>query len=242
MLIHVVTVANSEAYAGVLSQMHADRWRFYIEERGWKELRAKQTREGHEADEFDDRHTHYLIGFDESGGIAVSARFRRTDDLSLLGDILPDLVDPSAPLDRGADVWEMTRVMVARPFRKDVGRPLRMRLHTAAVELALSRGVRKFIGSSDTFLLPNLRAIYGAKYRVIGLPRPYDGGELVGVEIDVDADLLHAMREKQGALGLVPSMIEMPATSVGLCLDPQAFAARFASRQVPATAPLPQAA
>ena len=45
-MIHLVTCANRALYARQIEEMHRLRWKYCIEERGWRELRDLQSEEG----------------------------------------------------------------------------------------------------------------------------------------------------------------------------------------------------
>jgi acyl-homoserine lactone synthase len=95
------------------------RHEFYIGERGWKALNSLN---GREFDQFDDERALYFIAFDEADSPICSARLRPTDDKSLLRDLFPHLAAPSENPSYGADVWELTRFLVADGWRGGQGR------------------------------------------------------------------------------------------------------------------------
>jgi acyl-homoserine lactone synthase len=210
-MIHIVTAANRSLYARQLDEMHRLRWRYYIEERGWRELRALQTDEGRERDSYDDDRAVYLLALDHKGGVSAAMRLRTTADRSLLGDRFSHILDDPAAFTPGPDVWEITRT-IRTPENRGLG-PVRFAINAAMLEFLLSRGVRKLVGTADTFLLASSRALWREKFRPIGLPHPYDEGELIALEYDVDAVALQRVRESGGLNAA--QMFELPAPCPG---------------------------
>ncbi len=175
-MIHIVTAANRALYADALREMHRLRWEFYIEQRDWRDLRALQREPGFEYDEYDDERAIYLLALAQDDAVQGSMRLRPTEDKSLLFDRFSDLVDDEIGYRGDARIWEITRLMRAPAYRGADGE-LRLRINCAACELALTRGVRKFVSAIDTFLLPAARALNRDKHRVLGLPQDYREGE-----------------------------------------------------------------
>jgi acyl-homoserine lactone synthase len=206
-MIHIVTNANRLLYEAHLREMHRMRWNYYIEHRKWRALREMQHEEGYERDEYDDRRAMYLLALSPEGHIQGSMRLRPTDDKSLLTDHFSYLIEPEANFRTGPDVWEITRVMRAPEVRGSDG-ALRLQMNCAAVEFALSRGVTKFITAADSFLLPATRALNRHKHQVLGLPHPYEEGEVVGIQYDIDTEGLEMTRHYGGWRH--PMMLELP--------------------------------
>ncbi|HYD86035.1 MAG TPA: acyl-homoserine-lactone synthase [Vitreimonas sp.] len=200
MLIHIVTAANRQLYGSQLEQMHRLRWRIYIEERGWRALREKQPEAGYERDEYDDERAHYLLAIDDAGAVLGAMRMRPADDRSLLADHFAHLLESKTPPLFGPDVWELTRLLRA-PLNRSRDGAVRYAMNCALIEFCLSRGVSRLIATGDTFLLPMTRKAWGSKVRPLGLPQPYDEGEVIALELFPDADALAAMRAAGAVLG-----------------------------------------
>lgn len=196
-MIHLVTAANRAAYARQIEEMHRLRWKFYIEERGWGRLREIQEVEGYERDEYDDDRAVYVMGIDADGGVTGSMRLRPTDDKSLLADHFPHLIDDTADFTPAPDTWEITRI-VRKPENRSKDHTLRFAMNTAMLEMAVCRGVRKFVATSDSFLVAQTRSVWRHKFRPLGLPMPYAEGEAIALDFDADEESLQMTRERAG--------------------------------------------
>lgn len=205
-MIHLITPSNAILYKAQLDQMHRLRWRIYVEERGWRELREMQAEPGLERDVYDDDRARYLLAVDAAGEVQGGMRVRPADDRSLLFDRFAHLLDE--PVEVGPDIWELTRLLRA-PQNRDRDGALRYSMNCALIEFCLSRGVKKLIAESETFLLPMTRKAWGPKVRPLGLPQPYEEGEIIAVELTPDKEALAMMR----AAGRVeqPRLFEHPA-------------------------------
>lgn len=196
-MIHLVTWANRAAYKRQIDEMHRLRWKFYIEERGWKRLREIQEVEGYERDEYDDDRAVYVMGIDDDGGVTGSMRLRPTGDKSLLADHFPHLIDASASFTPSDGVWEITRI-VRKPENRSKDHTLRFAMNTAMLEMAVGRGIRKLVATSDSFLVAQTRSVWRHKFRPLGLPQPYPEGEAIALDFDADEESLQMTRERAG--------------------------------------------
>ncbi len=201
-MIHIVTASNRALYANALDEMHRLRWAFFVEQRGWEDLRAQQTIMGFERDRYDDDRAVYLLALSTDGRVEGSMRLRPTDDGSLVTDHFSSLIAPETQAAFGPKVWEITRLMRAPAFRGSDGE-LRLRLNCAACEFAISRGIERFVCVVDTFLLPAMRALNRDKHRVLGLPQPYAEGEMIAIELTPDHEWLQRVRALAGFDGPV---------------------------------------
>jgi N-acyl-L-homoserine lactone synthetase len=192
-MIHAVTAANRAFYANQIQEMHRLRWRFFVEQRGWKGLEALQTEPGVERDELDDARAVYLMALSDTGQVEAAMRIRPADDKSIVGDLFPQLLDFDTRSGFGPKDWEITRTMRAPELEREDGK-LRLKLTCAACEFALSRGIERFVCLVDTFLLPSMRALNREKHRVISLPQPYAEGEMIAVELYPDQEWLERAR------------------------------------------------
>lgn len=216
-MIHVVTATNRALYAEQIEEMHRQRWQFYVEQRGWKSLKAKQATPGIERDEYDDEHAVYLMSLSEGGAVQGAMRLRPTDHGSLLMDHFPGLVAAETGFAPSADTWEITRLMRAPSFRGAEG-ALRLRINCAACEFAIARDIRHYVAVADTFLLPAARALNRHKHRLLGLPRDYEEGEMVAMMLDPDAELPSMFHAVAGFDA--PQMIELPMLAPGSVISP----------------------
>jgi acyl-homoserine lactone synthase len=236
-MIHLVTSANAILYKPQLEQMHRLRWRVYVEERGWRELREMQAEPGLERDCYDDARAHYLLALDMDGSVQGAMRVRSADDRSLLLDRFSHLLDE--PVATFPDVWELTRLLRAPMSRAREG-AVRYSMNCALIEFCISRGVKKLVAESETFLLPMTRKAWGPKVRPLGLPQSYEEGEIVAVELTPDKEALSMMR----AAGAVehPQFFEHPAPWRAYGHDPVAAAAAIEALYAAPQGALPEIA
>ena len=216
-MIHVVTAANRAIYARQIEEMHRLRWAFYVEGRKWRELREMQAEPGIERDEYDDEQAVYLMGLDDDGHITGSMRLRPTHQNSLLSDKFMHLVDDPATFERSPYTWEITRLF-RKPENRTKDYALRFSTNAAMLETALSRGVTRLVGAGELFFLPYTRQLWRHKFRLLGLPTPFEEGEFIAYQFDVDEESLRMVREAAGFIA--PQMFELPAPVPGRVYDP----------------------
>jgi N-acyl-L-homoserine lactone synthetase len=173
--------------------MHALRWAIYIEERGWAALRAKQAVEGFERDEYDDALAHYLLAIDDDASVLGAMRLRPASGRSLMADHFPQLIEGPQPPHFDEGDWELTRLLRAPLCRSREG-SVRFAMNCALIEFCMAHDVRRLIATAETFLLPMTRKAWGPKVRPLGLPQPYDEGEVIALALFPDAEALAAMR------------------------------------------------
>jgi len=199
-MIHLVCADNRSLYAPQLEEMHQQRWACFVEERGWRALRAMQRHPGREEDEFDDERAVYLLALSPSAGVLGSMRLRPADDRSILGDVCAGAIDADTKARFGPGDWEITRAMRAPSYAEPEGQ-LRLQLTCAACEFALLEGIKRYVCCVDTFLLPSMRALNREKHSVLGLPHPYAEGEMIGVELRPDQEWLDRAYKLGGFMG-----------------------------------------
>jgi acyl-homoserine lactone synthase len=193
MMIHLVTQDRRDRYRAQIDAMHRLRWRIYVEERGWRELRDMQAQEGFERDEYDDARAHYLLAIDDDGAVLGAMRLRPTADKSLIADRFLHLVENPRALGLGAGVWELTRLLRA-PLTRSRDGAVRYAMNCGLIEFCLARSIARLVATGDSFLLPMTRKAWGQKVRPLGLPQPYEEGEVIALELFPDAEALAAMR------------------------------------------------
>ena len=194
-MIHVISHANRSAYAAQIEEMHRLRWSYYVGDRKWRELHELQNREGFERDRYDDEDATYLMSIGADGRLQGSLRLRRGDRPTLLADRYWDLLDDPGALALGPDIWEITRV-IRTPQNRVKDGAVRAALHAGMVEFGLTRGARKLVGVCDTFMLPGIISLWKHKFRPLGLPQPYEEGEMIAVGFDIDEEILGMLRER----------------------------------------------
>lgn len=206
-MIHIVTGANRHLYPAQLQEMHALRWKYYVEAREWSDLKAQQTTPGFEVDEYDDQDAVYLMSLAEDGRLCGSLRLRRTDRPTLLLDKFAHLIADLPSLGLGPDVWEITRV-IRTPEHRGMKGPTKTALHCAMIEFALSRGAKRLIGACDTFMLPGILGLWKKGFRPIGLPTPYAEGEMIAIGFEVSEPVLAQLRAQDTGASI--EMFELP--------------------------------
>lgn len=210
MLTHIVTAETASAYRAELEAMHAMRAELFVRRLGWAALRIGP--DGGERDEYDDGQTAYLLTLNDDGRLVAGMRMRRTTDRCMIAEHFPHLVAAGPDTVRGEDVWEGSRYMLAGDMRGAAGIDALNSLHIASVELALSRGLRRFIGMCDTHFLPGMRRT-GWRIKHLGLPARYDEGEAFAFEVEVSADALADARSQLGLHGV--TTLELPVRHDG---------------------------
>jgi hypothetical protein len=118
----------------------------------------------------------------------------------MLADKFAHLIAPSETPKKGADIWEASRLFTTEAYRrrKGPGRGERVfECWAAAFELALRRGVTRFVGMIDMQLYPGILNS-PIDTRLVGIPRPYAYGVVAGSEIAVSQALLDRVLEAIG--------------------------------------------
>jgi acyl-homoserine lactone synthase len=180
-MIHLIHAGNRHLYAAQLAEMHRQRCEHFIGERGW----ALNAIDGGEYDEYDDAEAAYLVGFSAEGEVAVSVRFRPTEQTSLIADVFPHLISPTEQPVKGPAMYEATRYCAAKPFRGERGFTQRSKLHLAMLEAMVDRAAARLIGFMDVEFIPYFRRFSGLSLRPLGMPAPYDQGTTLAFELGV---------------------------------------------------------
>jgi acyl-homoserine lactone synthase len=192
-MIHLIQTSNRHLYPRELTELHRERHRQFIIERGW----GLRTIDGGEYDAYDDDRAFHLVGFSPDGEIDVGCRIRPTVDGGVLPDVFPHLIaDTELPI-RASGVFECTRYFTTARARGRQGFESRSKLHVAMLELMRDQDGRRLLGFVDLPLLTHLRRFSGLRIHPVGFPTPYDdGGVTIAFEIGVEAEDLLATRRK----------------------------------------------
>jgi acyl-homoserine lactone synthase len=193
-MIHVVTPENELFFRDEMEQAYRLRHHVFVNEMGWQNL-AKP--DGREIDQFDNKHAVHML-YKEGGKVLGYQRFLPSTRPHLLSEVMPDSCEVERPA--GAHIWECTRFCVDRS-RREKGRavcPITNMLLIAAVEWGLECGISKYIIEINPSWI--LRMIQ-LRFRPIplGLPRPFDGQEIIAVIAAFDRRTLERLREFQGS-------------------------------------------
>jgi N-acyl-L-homoserine lactone synthetase len=227
-VIHLVTAQNRSAYQQELVKLYRMRKTVFVDTLGWQ----LDVRDGLEIDEYDDDRAMCVIGFDTEKDVAMSVRFRPTDDRSMLVDhfsrVLPAGIRPI----NDSKTWE-----VSRGFCVESGRRRRNLMRKAAcmispLEVALAAGVDRLVGFSDVRMLTFFVNI-GWRLSQIGEAIHYGEGDGFAYEVEVSEEAIEGMRRRWGLPK--PSYINLSAADRSV--DVHSKAARIAAA-VPAFAQL----
>lgn len=183
-MLHLVTHRNRDAHVGLLSAMHRDRKRVFVDLMRWD----LPHHDGEEKDDFDDDRAEYLIlEGDRSGEHIASLRLLPTTDPHLLDTTFARLCEEPVP--RGADVREITRLCL--PFRRRLPERIAARniLARGIVDFGLLTGVSSYTAVCNMGFLSELLSA-GWRCRPLGLPQTV-AGELAGaLQIFIDPHTL----------------------------------------------------
>ncbi len=189
-MIHLINSNNRHLYERELEELHWERHRQFVLERGW----SLRSVDGGEYDDYDDEHALYLIGLSVEGEIEVGCRIRTTALGGVLPDVFPHLIADSEPTVREIGVYECTRYFATSGARGRRGFEARSKLHLAMLELVRDLGGHRLLGFVDLAFLTHLRRFSGLRIRPVGLPAAYEAGVTVAFEIGVEDDDLWTAR------------------------------------------------
>lgn len=188
-MLHLVTHRNRSAHAALLSAMHRDRKRVFVDLMRWDLPHC----DGEERDDFDDERAEYLIlEGDRTGDHIASLRLLPTTGPHLLDTTFAWLCEGSVP--RGADVREITRLCL--PYRRRLPERIAARniLARAIVDFGLLTGVSSYTAVCNTGFLSELLSA-GWRCRPLGLPQPV-AGELAGaLQIFIEPNTLDLLSQ-----------------------------------------------
>lgn len=189
-MICAVTYEHRERFSALLDDMHVARHKLYVEGRKWRELAQA---DGREVDQFDRKSTVYFLALGQDGNLQGGLRIVPSTEPHMLDSLFPELCT-IGDIPRGPEVWEMSRVFVNHSDACDEeGLIIKGKLMCSMIEFAQQHGIKKITGVTDSYFLPRLLQI-GGDIKPLGLPQPYDSGEMVAIQITVDDELLGKAR------------------------------------------------
>lgn len=187
----IVDRANRDDFDALRMEMHAARKQVFVDGLKWD---LKTTDGLYEIDEYDHENTIYLIVADaQTGGHLGSVRLLPTDGPHLLGDKFAQLCADGVP--RGADIYEITRLVTRPGLSRDEARQVRERLAVAVFEFAIVHNVEHFTMMTHMIFLSSVIA-FGWDCEPLGMPQQMDGVDVAALRIDVDAAMLAKLRRK----------------------------------------------
>lgn len=185
-MIYAVSFQDREVYPKLFDDMFRERHRLYVEGRGWKELGKV---DGREIDQFDQSGTVYLMAVDAAGKLLGSIRLNPSTNTHLLDTIFPELCS-RREIPRGVDVWEMSRLFVCHHNDLDQGGvTIKGRLFCAMFEFCLMYDISMVSAVCDSYFLPRVLKA-GVKAKPLGIPKTYESGEMMAVQMQVSEDCL----------------------------------------------------
>lgn len=177
--LHVVGDSNSHLYSVELEQYFRGRYEVYVRERGWKEL---DRPDGREIDQFDTKEAVHLLAI-EHKQVVGGHRFNPSLGPTLLSEVFPWL--SATPLERSPDVFETTRLWVAKEKRGRYAHPsVESILLAGTMEFALALKLRKIRVLFETWWVSRFQSL-GWQLRPLGLPQDINGLNCIAVAKDV---------------------------------------------------------
>jgi N-acyl-L-homoserine lactone synthetase len=180
----VAGAAQQEALAAnpLVSAMLRDRKTVFIDRLGWD----LESPDGlHELDQFDGEDTLYLVVHQpETMRHLGSVRLLPSTGPHLLGDIYPQLCADGVP--RGADVWEITRLVTAPDLNRTQALQVRRQLSIALYEHALATGITRYTMITHMPWLASLLSI-GWDAEPLGFPHGEGETAVAALQINIDS-------------------------------------------------------
>jgi acyl-homoserine lactone synthase len=179
----VIGAENRHLYAHELDQHYRTR----------RDLRAGEPGCGAlddgDVDPFDYPEAIYFLGIEPGAGVVSGTRILPTWKPTVLSAVLPMLANVH-PLPSGPDVYEWTRLFVARSHQEDH----RLALAEGAVlcgmlEFCLAEGIHTMRSGTEAWWMPRIMAL-GWRPRALGLPLEHEGLTLAGFSFLTDEDSL----------------------------------------------------
>lgn len=188
-MIHLVTAENRDAYKKELVNYHLVRKSVFVDELGW----SLQLSDGLEIDEYDDERAMYAIAFDVEGKVAVSGRFRPTDDKSMLMDHFAHVLPKDIrPINDGR-TWEVSRAFSIEYGQRRHNLQRKAACILTTFEVAMAHGADRCVGFSDLRVLPFFDTM-SMGMKLLGEPVPYGEGDGVAYEIALSTEKLESIR------------------------------------------------
>jgi N-acyl-L-homoserine lactone synthetase len=186
-MVLLVDADNRTANRPLVTDMHRDRKRIFIDRLGWD----VPVHGDEERDEFDDADATYLIVEDDWRGHLGSVRLLSTERPHLLDTIFPSLCED---VPTGPDIREVSRLCFAPKCRGGEYRHVRDQLTTALVEYALLTGIRAYTLVAGMSVYSGVLS-QGWRCTPLGLPRPMRGEELAAMLIRIEPETIERLRQ-----------------------------------------------
>jgi acyl-homoserine lactone synthase len=194
--VHVVRHDNLHLYHDEMEQCFRGRYQVCVRERGWTEL---ERSDGRETDQFDTEDAVHLLAIDGRqvvGGI----RLNPTTGPTLLSEVFPYL--SSGPLIRSPDVYDKTRLWVAKQRRGGPRPSVEAYLMAGCVEFGLALGLSKILSICEPWRVARNEKL-GWTLRLLGPPHDINGVPCVAIEKYVSETVWIGMCLKESVPGSV---------------------------------------
>lgn len=172
MLCHCVTPANRERYSRQLEEMYRQRHTFFVEKKGWSELRRD---DGLDIDPYDSDETVYFLVLGDMGEVFASCRINPTWSRHQLepGGVLRErFAQRDVPM--GPKVWECSRLLGGDSRRgRDHATETFVRVMVAIGEFCRRRSISDTISILDTSAIAMFQTA-GYRCEPLGIPTRYD--------------------------------------------------------------------
>jgi acyl-homoserine lactone synthase len=166
----VVTVRNRHLYQREMDQLFQLRHRYFVDQKGWKDL-AKI--DGRERDQFDGDQTVYLMLL-ERGKVVGTHRLLPTDRPHLFSEVFPQLCDVRG-LRRGPNILEAGRTCLNESILdRHTLRRYRRHIMAALFEYPCRAGMRGFTTLCPVNVIHQYLKI-GVAIEALGVPIEIDG-------------------------------------------------------------------
>lgn len=188
--VHAVDGSNRSAYQHHLDTYFRVRHEIYVEERGWHELRRRDSKE---IDAFDTSDAVHLLGIVPQHSVVAGSRLVPTIKPHLMSEVFPRLAQNGVP--RQPDIFEWTRFFVVKPLREE-GKSCRAAgiMYCSVQQYCLLRGIRSLTIVCEDYWLPRFTSI-GWNPRQLGKPLHSNGDTIIGIMVEISDAALRATRE-----------------------------------------------
>jgi acyl-homoserine lactone synthase len=208
-MLHIVTSENRHLYQDELEQSFRLRYRVFVQERKWKNLRRPDERE---VDQFDNDEAIYLLALEgKDRQVIGGCRLLPTTGPYLLPDVFPELSEGLIP--RAANIFEWGRLYVSPSRREGLASNKTSCLIMAGVmEYCLAEGIDQLVAISEAYWIPRFLELR-LNPRPLGLPRQIERTSTLCYTLEPSEIALEKLRLVHGFAHsvLVRTGIEQPA-------------------------------
>jgi acyl-homoserine lactone synthase len=173
MLCHCVTAANRARYVTQLEEMFRQRYKFFVESLGWRELRRP---DGRDFDHYDTDDSVYLMVIGDMGEVFASTRLNPTwgrHQLENGSELRERFAVRTPPV--GPTIWEGSRLIGGQPEKHGPQHAQKTMgiLLCGVQEFCMRRGITLGTSIFETRTLSRMHSL-GWETEPLGLPVTYD--------------------------------------------------------------------